>query len=35
MRTIITNGTIVNAGGAFRADVLVEDGCIVAVGTGM
>ncbi len=32
MRTLITNGTIVNADGSFRADVLIEDGKIAAVG---
>jgi dihydropyrimidinase len=33
MRTLITNGTVVNADGSYRADVLIEDGKIVAVGT--
>ena len=32
MRTLITNGTVVNADGSFRADVLVEDELIAAVG---
>jgi dihydropyrimidinase len=32
MRTLITNGTVVNADGSFRADVLIEDDKIVAVG---
>ena len=32
MRTLITNGTVVNADGSFRADVLIEDGKIAAVG---
>ncbi len=32
MRTLITNGTVVNADGSFGADVLIEDGQIVAVG---
>jgi dihydropyrimidinase len=32
MRTLITNGTVVNADGMFRADVLVEGETIVAVG---
>lgn len=32
MKTIITNGVVVNAGGEFRADVLIEDARIVAVG---
>jgi len=32
MRTLITNGTVVNADGSFRADVLLEDDKIVAVG---
>jgi dihydropyrimidinase len=31
MRTLIRNGTVVNAGGALRADVLVEDEKILAV----
>lgn len=31
MRTLIRNGTVVNAGGTLRADVLVEDEKIVAV----
>ncbi|GAB4244350.1 MAG: dihydropyrimidinase [Thermoleophilia bacterium] len=35
MDTIITNGTIVNAAGTCRADVLIKDGCIVALGTGL
>ena len=33
MRTLITNGTVVNADGSYRADVLIEDDKIVAVGT--
>jgi len=32
MRTLITNGTVVNADSSFRADVLIEDEKIVAVG---
>ena len=32
MRTLITNGTVVNADGSFRADVLIEDEKIAAVG---
>ena len=32
MRTLITNGIVVNADGSCRADVLVEDETIVAVG---
>jgi dihydropyrimidinase len=32
MRTLITNGTVVNADGSYRADVLVEDEWIAAVG---
>ena len=32
MRTLITNGTVVNADGSYRADVLIEDDKIVAVG---
>jgi dihydropyrimidinase len=32
MRTLITNGTVVNADGSYRADVLIEDEKIVAVG---
>ena len=32
MRTLITNGTVVNADGSYRADVLIEDERIVAVG---
>ena len=32
MRTLITNGTVVNADGSFRADVLIEDDKITAVG---
>jgi dihydropyrimidinase len=32
MRTLITNGTVVNADGSYRADVLVEDERIAAVG---
>ena len=32
MRTLITNGTVVNADGSFGADVLIEDDKIVAVG---
>lgn len=31
MRTLIRNGTVINAGGTLRADVLVEDERIVAV----
>lgn len=31
MRTLIRNGTVVNAGGTLRADVLVEDEKIIAV----
>jgi dihydropyrimidinase len=33
MRTVITNGTVVNADGTFRADVLVDGETIAAVGT--
>ena len=32
MRTLITNGTVVNADGSFRADVLVDGETIAAVG---
>ncbi len=32
MRTLITNGTVVNADGSFRADVLIEDDKIAVVG---
>jgi len=32
MRTLITNGTVVNADGSYRADVLIEDQTIAAVG---
>ncbi len=32
MRTLITNGTIVNADGSYRADVLIEDEKIAVVG---
>jgi dihydropyrimidinase len=32
MRTLITNGTVVNADGSAKADVLIEDEQIVAVG---
>jgi dihydropyrimidinase len=32
MRTLITNGTVVNADGIYRADVLIEDDKIAAVG---
>lgn len=35
MRSIVTNGIVVNAGGEYRADVLIENGTIVAVGTGL
>ncbi len=35
MKTIITNGVVVNAGGEFRADVLIDDARIVAVGHGL
>jgi cytosine/adenosine deaminase-related metal-dependent hydrolase len=35
MTTIIRGGTIVNADCAFRADVLVSDGKIVAVGANL
>ncbi|MFO1539649.1 MAG: dihydropyrimidinase [Chloroflexota bacterium] len=35
MRTLIANGTVVNARGSQRADVLVEDETIAAVGTGL
>lgn len=35
MDTIITNGTIVNATGACRADVAIKDGLIAAVGNGL
>jgi dihydropyrimidinase len=31
MRTLIRNGTVINAGGTLRADVLVEDSTIAAV----
>jgi dihydropyrimidinase len=31
MRTLITNGTVVNADGSYAADVLIEDGKIAAV----
>ncbi|MFI5291466.1 MAG: dihydropyrimidinase [Candidatus Limnocylindrales bacterium] len=33
MRTLITNGTVVNADGSFPADVLVDGEIVVAVGT--
>ena len=32
MRTLITNGTVVNADGSFQADVLIEDEKVAAVG---
>ena len=32
MRTLIANGTVVNADGSYRADVLIEDEKIAAVG---
>ncbi len=32
MRTLITNGTVVNADSSYRADVLIEDETIAAVG---
>jgi dihydropyrimidinase len=32
MRTLITNGTVVNADGSYRADVLIEDEKVAAVG---
>jgi dihydropyrimidinase len=35
MRTLITNGTVVNADGSTQADVLVEDEAIAAVGRGL
>ncbi len=35
MDTIVTNGTIVNATGACRADVAIKDGLIAAVGNGL
>jgi len=35
MRTLITNGTVVNADGSTQADVLVEDETIAAVGAGL
>lgn len=35
MRTLITNGTVVNAHGSQRADVLVDGEAISAVGTGL
>jgi len=35
VRSIVTNGIVVNAGGEYRADVLIENGTIVAVGTGL
>ena len=34
MRTLIVNGTVVNADGSYRADVLIEGEHIVAVGLG-
>ena len=34
MRTLITNGTVVNADGSYRADVLIEDEKVAAVGLG-
>ncbi len=34
MRTLITNGIVVNADGSFHADVLIEDDTIAAVGLG-
>src|SRR3954451_1043639 len=35
MRTLITNGTVVNADGSTQADVLVDGETIVAVGRGL
>ena len=35
MKTIITGGTVVSSEGEYRADVLVEDGRITAVGLGL
>ena len=35
MDILIQNGTVVNAGGSMRADVLVQDGRISAVGPGL
>jgi dihydropyrimidinase len=35
MRTLITNGTVVNADGSKQADVLIEDETIAAVGDGL
>ena len=35
MRTIIQNGTIVSDTAAFRADLLLEDGVVKAVGAGL
>ena len=35
MRTLISNGTLVTADGSVRADVLVDDETIAAIGTGM
>ena len=35
MRTIIQNGTIVSDTAAFRADLLLEDGMVKAVGAGL
>jgi dihydropyrimidinase len=35
MRTLITNGTVVNAAGSQQADVLIEDETISAIGRGL
>jgi dihydropyrimidinase len=35
MRTLITDGTVVNADGSTRADVLIEGESIAAVGRGL
>jgi dihydropyrimidinase len=35
LKTLIKNGTVVNATDSIRADVLIENGIIVAVGTGL
>jgi dihydropyrimidinase len=35
MRTLLCNGTIINADGRHQADVLVADGRILAIGTGL
>lgn len=35
MRTLVVNGTVVTATTILQADILIEEGCIVAIATGM